>query len=189
MCCELQLKSYVVPAGHCNAQLRPSIACQLSALGRQRLMGSVLVFACSGDGPERIIPCRLVPHLKVRCMTSAMSPCVCLAMASRNTSAMPCLHLLNTLATMLHNVIGTAATLLVFHMLNRAVCTANKLHACMQDFYLGKDDQQAAVRYEVAAARMISAADAVIVDPVLCSTPMAGLCRCSSTPTNTGSGT
>lgn len=100
MCCELQLKSYVVPAGHCNARLRPSIACQLSALGRQRLMGSVLVFACGGGGPERIIPCQLVPHLEVRCMTSAMSPCFCLAMASHNTSAMPCPQLLNTLATM-----------------------------------------------------------------------------------------
>ena len=45
----------------------------------------------------------------------------------------------------------------------------------MQDFCLGTDDQQAVMQYGVAAAHMICAADAIIMDPVLCGTPMAGL--------------
>lgn len=70
-----------------------------------------------------------------------------------------------------------------------------KAYACMQDFCLGQDDQQAVMQYGVAAAHVISAADGFFIDPVLCSTPMAGLystqalCRCSSKLTNICLGT
>ena len=72
---------------------------------------------------------------------------------------------------------------------------SKKVYACMQDFCIGQDNQQAAVQYGVAAMYMISAADAIIMDAVLCGTPMAGLydtqalCRCSSKLTTICSGT
>ena len=65
----------------------------------------------------------------------------------------------------------------------------------MQDFCVGQDEQQAVVQYGAAAAHMISAADAMFIDPVLCNHPTAGqydtlaLCRCSCKLTNICSGT
>ena len=67
------------------------MACQLNALGKHRLDAGVPMFACGGGGPVSIMPCQLMPHLKVRCVISAVSPPACLPIASQNTSAVPCL--------------------------------------------------------------------------------------------------
>ena len=84
---------YCISAGRCNAQLMPNMACQLNALGRHRLDAGVPMFACGGGGPVSIMPCQLVPRLKVRRIISAVSPPACLAIASHNARGMPCLNI------------------------------------------------------------------------------------------------
>jgi len=171
------------------------MACQLSALGRHRLDGGVLMFACGGGGPVSTMPCQWVPHLKVHRITSAVSPPACLPVAGHNTTTMPCLHSICVCEdhkSMVRRVKALQCCRCAKTLL--ASCYKQS-YACTQDFCAGQDGQQAVVQYGVAAADMISAADAVIIDPVLCSTPMAGLydiqalCRCSSKLTNICSGT
>ena len=108
-CCELQSKPCVVPAGHCNAEIQGYIAYHVSTLDRRSLDGGGQVFACGGDGgrgggggddgaagggggPVSIMPCQLVPNLKVCCISSAVSPPASLPLAGFESSLMPCLH-------------------------------------------------------------------------------------------------